>query len=40
MGPAQEGDMLSPGQPVLRLFDPGEMVVEGTESEADVSAIL
>ena len=31
--------MLSPGQPVLRLFDPGEMVVEGTESEADVSAI-
>ena len=39
MGPAQEGDMLSPGQPILRLFDPGEMVVEGTVSEADVSAL-
>ena len=37
MGPPQEGDMLSPGQPVLRLFDPGEMVVEGTVSEADVA---
>jgi len=37
MGPPQEGDMLSPGQPVLRIFDPGEMVVEGTVSEADVA---
>ncbi len=36
MGPPQEGDMLSPGQPVLRLFNPGEMVVDGTVSEADV----
>lgn len=39
MGPPQEGDMLSPGQPVLRLFDPGEMVVESTVSEADVAAL-
>ena len=31
--------MLSPGQPVLRLFDPGEMVVESTVSEADVAAL-
>jgi len=39
MGPPQEGDMLSPGQPVLRIFDPGDMVVEGTVSEADVAAL-
>lgn len=39
MGPPQEGDMLFPGQPVLRIFDPGEMVVEGTVSEADVAAL-
>ncbi|MFN0102341.1 MAG: efflux RND transporter periplasmic adaptor subunit [Bryobacteraceae bacterium] len=39
MGPPQEGDMLSPGQPVLRIFDPGEMVVQGTVSEADVAAL-
>lgn len=39
MGPSQEGDMLSPGQPVLRLFDPGEMVVESTVSEADVAEL-
>lgn len=39
MGPPQEGDMLSPGQPVLRLFDPGEMVVESTVSEADVATL-
>lgn len=37
MGPPQEGDMLNPGQPVMRIFDPGEMVVEGTVSEADVA---
>lgn len=39
MGPPQEGDMLSPGQPVLRIFDPGEMVVSATVSEADVASI-
>jgi multidrug efflux pump subunit AcrA (membrane-fusion protein) len=39
MGPPQEGDLLNPGQPVLRIFDPGAMVVEGTISEADVSAL-
>lgn len=38
-GPPQEGDMLSPGQPVLRIFDPGDMVVSATVSEADVAAI-
>lgn len=39
MGPPQEGDTLSPGQPVLRIFDPGEMVVEATVSEADVATL-
>lgn len=39
MGPPQEGDQLSPGQPVLRIFDPGEMYIAGTVSEADVSAL-
>jgi multidrug resistance efflux pump len=38
MGPPQEGDMLNAGQPVLRIFDPGEMIIEGTVSETDVAA--
>jgi HlyD family secretion protein len=35
MGPAQEGDQLWPGYPLLRIFDPSEMAVETAVSEAD-----
>jgi multidrug resistance efflux pump len=39
MGHAQEGDQLWPGQPLLRLFDPGEMVVEASIQEPDAIAL-
>lgn len=39
MGPPQEGDQLWPGQPVLRLFDPGGMVVDALVNESDFAAV-
>ncbi len=39
MGHAQEGDQLFSGQSLLRLFSPGEMVVEASIQEPDVIAL-
>lgn len=39
MGPPQEGDQMWPGQPVLRLFDPGGMVVDAMVNESDFAAV-
>lgn len=39
MGPAQEGDQLWPGYPLVRVFDPSEMAVEAALSEADWSVL-
>jgi multidrug resistance efflux pump len=39
MGHAQEGDQLYPGQPLIRVFDPSQMVVETMVGEPD-GAIL
>jgi multidrug resistance efflux pump len=39
LGHAQEGDQLYSGQPLLRLFDQGEMVVEAYIQEPDVIAL-
>jgi multidrug resistance efflux pump len=35
MGPAQEGDQLSPGRPLLRIFDPSEMEILAQVAETD-----
>ena len=35
MGHAQEGDQLNGGQPLLKIFDPSEMVVETQVGEPD-----
>jgi len=35
MGPAQEGDQLYPGQSMLRIFDPSQMLVQTTVNQAD-----
>jgi multidrug resistance efflux pump len=37
MGPSQEGDQLSPGMPLLRIFNPLRMVVEATVNEPDIA---
>jgi HlyD family secretion protein len=34
-GPAQEGDQIWPGEPLLRIFDPSEMEVQVSVSEPD-----
>ena len=39
MGPPQEGDQMNPGQPVLRLFSPDQMVVDASVNESDVSVL-
>lgn len=39
MGPAQEGDQMNPGQPVLRLFSPKRMVVDASINESDISVV-
>ena len=39
MGPAQEGDQLSPGRPLLRIFDPSEMEVLANVGETDRAAL-
>ncbi len=39
MGHAEEGDQLWPGSPILRLFDPSEMVVDVAIEEPDVAAL-
>jgi len=39
LGKAQEGDMLNPGQPLLRIFDPSQMIVDTIVGEPD-GAIL
>src|ERR1700730_3213029 len=38
-GPAQEGDQIWPGEPVLRIFDPSEMEVQVSVSEPDGAAL-
>src|SRR6266851_103089 len=38
-GPAQEGDQLSPGAPLLRIFDPSEMAVQVAVGEPDGAAL-
>ena len=38
-GPAQEGDQLWPGQPLLRIFDPSAMEVEVSVGEPDGAAL-
>ncbi len=38
-GPAQEGDQLWPGEPLLRIFDPSAMEVEVEVSEPDGAAL-
>jgi len=38
-GPAQEGDQLSPGAPLLRIFDPSEMAVQVSVGEPDGAAL-
>lgn len=38
-GPAQEGDQIFPGEPLLRIFDPSAMEVQVTLSEPDGAAI-
>ncbi len=38
-GPAQEGDQLWPGEPLLRIFDPSAMEVEVAVSEPDGAAL-
>jgi len=35
MGPAQEGDQLWAGQPLMKIFDPSEMLVQTTINEPD-----
>ena len=39
MGPAQEGDQMNQGQPVLRLFNPDRMIVDAAVNESDVSVL-
>lgn len=39
MGPAQEGDQMNQGQPVLRLFKPDRMIVDAAVNESDVSVL-
>ena len=38
-GPAQEGDLLNPGAPLLRIFDPSEMAVQVAVGEPDGAAL-
>jgi HlyD family secretion protein len=38
-GPAQEGDQIWPGEPVLRIFDPSEMEVQVSVSEPDGASL-
>ena len=38
-GPAQEGDQLWPGAPLLRIFDPSEMAVQVAVGEPDGAAL-
>lgn len=40
MGPAQEGDQLYPGQPLLRIFDPSEMEVRLMVGEPDGGVLV
>jgi multidrug resistance efflux pump len=39
-GPAQEGDQVYPGQPLLRVFDPGEMEVHTSVGEPDGAVLV
>lgn len=39
MGPPQVGDQVGPNQPVLRLFDPSEMVIETQVNEPDFGVL-
>jgi len=38
-GPAQEGDQIWPGEPLLRIFDPSDMEVQVTVGEPDGAAL-
>ena len=40
MGPAQEGDQLYPGQPLLRIFDPSRMEVQTQVGEPDGAVLV
>lgn len=40
MGPAQEGDQMYPGQPLLRIFDPSEMEVHTQVGEPDGAVLV
>jgi len=40
MGPAQEGDQMWPGQPLLRIFDPSEMEVRVSVAETDGASLV
>ena len=39
MGPPQVGDQVWPNQPVVRIFDPTEMIVEAQINEPDMGAL-
>jgi len=39
IGPAQEGDQIWPGEPLVRIFDPSEMEVQVTVNEPDGAAL-
>lgn len=39
MGPSQVGDQVWPGQPIVRIFDPTEMIVEAQINEPDMGAL-
>jgi HlyD family secretion protein len=40
MGKPQEGDQLFPGQPLIRIFDPGQMVIDVVVGEPDGAALV
>ena len=39
MGPPQVGDQVWPNQPIIRIFDPAEMIVETQVNEPDIAAL-
>jgi multidrug resistance efflux pump len=39
MGPPQVGDQVGPNQPILRIFDPSEMIIETQVNEPDFAVL-
>ena len=39
MGPPQVGDQVWPNQPIIRIFDPSEMIVDAQVNEPDVAVL-